>query len=90
MEESPTLHTIEYLDVNAIFSRKAQDLASLTRNMMKGSYLDIPPLARHIEFGIWQMAPWKKFMMWSLMKPKDLKVKLKIIMIWVEINWSMQ
>jgi hypothetical protein len=40
---------------------------------MKGSYLVILPQARHIEFGISLMAPWKKFMMLSLMKHKDLK-----------------
>jgi hypothetical protein len=47
---------------------------------MKGSYLVILPQARHIEFEISLMAPWKKFMMLSLIKPKDLKMKLKILM----------
>ena len=55
---------------------------------MNGSYLVIPPQARHIEFGTSQVAPWKKFMMLSLMKPRDLIVKLKILMKWEEINWQ--
>jgi hypothetical protein len=31
------------------------DWTSLTRNMMKDSCLDPQPLAKHIEFGIWQV-----------------------------------
>jgi hypothetical protein len=47
---------------------------------MNDSYLVILPQAKHIEFGISQMAPWKKFMVLSLMKPKGLKIKLKTLM----------
>jgi hypothetical protein len=80
MEESSTLHTLECLVANDIFSRKALDRESLKRNMMKGCYLVILPQARHIEFGIALVVPWKKFIMLSLMKPKDRKMKLKILM----------
>ena len=52
MEESPILHTLESLDANTIFLRKAQDLASLIRNMMNGSYLVTLLQAKHIEYEI--------------------------------------
>ena len=80
MEESPTMHTFGSLVINAIFSRRAQDLASLTRNVMKGSYLVIPPQTKHIEYRIWEVVNWKKFMILNLMKPMGHKNKKKILM----------
>ena len=38
--------------------------------MIKDSYLDIQPLAKHIEFGISQVVLLKRFMMLTLMKPR--------------------
>jgi hypothetical protein len=49
MKESPTLHILECLVVNAIFSRKTLDWASLTRNVMRDSLLDIQLQAKLIE-----------------------------------------
>ena len=70
MVGSPTLHIFGFLVANAISWRKAQDWATLTRNVMKDSYLAIPPQAKHIEFRIWIVVLLRKFMMLNLMKPR--------------------
>ena len=77
MVESPTLHIFGSLVTNATYWRKALDWASLIRNVMKDSCLDTQPLAKHIEFGIWQVVLLKKFMMLNLMKPRVHKKKLR-------------
>ena len=53
--ESPTLHIFWSLVINAIYRRNALDWASLARNVMNDSCLDTQPLAKHIEFRIWQV-----------------------------------
>jgi hypothetical protein len=53
MVEIPTLLIFWSLVANAISLRKALDWASLRRSVMKDSYLDTKPQAKHIEFGIW-------------------------------------
>ena len=86
MEGSLTLHTLGSLVANATFSRRGKDLESLTKDVMKGSYLVILHQARHIKYGT-RLVDWlKKFMMLSLMKPKALKVTIKMRKMWVEIN----
>jgi hypothetical protein len=77
MVESPTLHIFGSLDANVISWRKAQDWASLTKNVINDSYLAIPLQAKHIKFGIWIVVLLRKFMMLNLMKPRVHKYKMR-------------
>ena len=56
---------------------KAQDWASLTRNVMKDSYLAFPLQAKHIEFGIWIVVLLRKFMILNLMKLRVPKMRMR-------------
>jgi hypothetical protein len=77
MVESPTLEIFEYLVANATYWRKTLDWASLTINVMNDSCLDTQPLAKHIEFRIWQVVLLKKFMILNLMKPRVPKMRMR-------------
>jgi hypothetical protein len=84
-----TLHIFGYLVANAIYQRKALDWASLTRNVMKDSCLDTQPLAKHIEFGIWQVALLRRYIVLNLMKPRVPKMRIKILMMLEAFNFQM-
>ena len=56
---------------------------------MKDFYLDTQPLAKRIEFGIWQVVLLKKFMMLNLMKPRVHKKRMKTWKILEAFNYQM-
>ena len=57
--------------------KKGTRLGKFDKNVMKDSYLVIPPQAKHIEFGIWLVVLLRKFMMLNLMKPRVHKKEMR-------------
>ena len=75
----PNIAYFRVFGCKCYISKKGTRLSKFDKKCDEGFLLDIQPLAKHREFGIWQVVLLRKFMMLNLMKPRVPKMRMRIL-----------